>query len=82
MIKPYQNQTMHIFPLFEMALEEAKSTVDTEKSSWRALLEEFENEGFTDTYINGHTKEKNTAEGGEPSYAIRESCMTHYHHNI
>lgn len=39
-------------------LQEAKSTTDTEKSSWRKLLREFEEEGYTDIFLNGHNHEK------------------------
>lgn len=32
--------------------------MDTEKSSWRKLLAEFEEEGHSDLFVNGHTIEK------------------------
>lgn len=43
-----------------MFLKEAKTTVDTEKSSWKKLLDEFEEEGHSDLHINGHDLHKTT----------------------
>lgn len=40
-------------------MKEGKSYVDTELSTWRELLADFEQEGYTDLCINGHDVEKN-----------------------
>jgi len=50
--------------------KEGKSTVDTEKSTWRRLLMEFEEEGHTDLNINGHSHDKKGGvdEGLAPSF--------------
>ena len=51
--------------VLEVQDEGGKSMTDTEKSPWRSLLHEFEDEGIVDFTINGHTIEKpsSAAEG-------------------
>ena len=43
--------------------------MDTDKSSWRKLLAEFEEEGHSDLHINGHEHQKQGGgdDGGIPS---------------
>ena len=55
-------------------LQEAKSTVDTEKSTWKTLLDEFEEEGHPDLHINGHDHCKATSETGGDSSILCHQC--------
>ena len=38
----------------DLAWQEGKSMVDTDRSSWQKLSAEFEEEGYTDLNVNGH----------------------------
>ena len=53
-------------------LKEAKTTVDTEKSTWQKLLDEFEEEGHSDLHINSHDHHKTSGAetGGDSSHPM------------
>ena len=48
-----------------LEVTEQKSTVDTELSRWRSLIQEFEEEGLTDLSVNGHELQRPAA--GNPA---------------
>lgn len=53
-------------------LKKGKSMVDTDRSTWQRLSTEFEDEGFHDLGINGHTYcKKGKVDSGGPLFTLQ-----------